>query len=351
MTPATPIPVSVLTGFLGSGKTTLLGYLLRQPEFSRTAVIINEFGEIGLNHELIETSEDSVVALTTGCLCCKVRTDLTETLHDLLHRRDAGICTAFDRIAIETSGLADPAPILHALMTDTGLAGRLALDRVVTTVDVVTGERTLEREAISRKQVAVADRIVLSKLDLAGDPAASLLNRLATLNPGAPTLRAARGRIEAETLFGPALHGGKAGARDIDAWLGQAPQHVRHHHDAEIRTYTIVRTAPIQAVALTLLLDLGGALRWGSAASEGHRECRREPGPPGRDPRRAAHLPRPDVARTLAFGRSQEPHGFHHPPHPAALGRGVARCHRHRGHRSIEAGLAPGLSIDRTVPP
>jgi G3E family GTPase len=255
MTLAEPIPVSVLTGFLGSGKTTLLGYLLRQPAFSRTAVIINEFGEIGLDHELIETSEDSVVALTTGCLCCKVRTDLTETLHDLLHRRDAGICTAFDRIAIETSGLADPAPILHALMTDASLAGRLTLNGVVTTVDVLTGGHTLEREAISRKQVAVADRIVLSKLDLAGDPAASLLNRLAALNPYAPTLRAARGRIEAETLFGPALHDGKVRARDIDAWLGQAPQHVRHHHDAEIRTYTIVRTAPIQAVALTLLLE------------------------------------------------------------------------------------------------
>jgi G3E family GTPase len=252
---AEPIPVSVFTGFLGSGKTTLLGYLLRQPAFSRTAVIINEFGEIGLDHELIETSEDSVVALTTGCLCCKVRTDLTETLHDLLHRRDAGICTAFDRIAIETSGLADPAPILHALMTDTSLAGRLTLNGVVTTVDVLSGGHTLEREAISRKQVAVADRIVLSKLDLAGDPAASLLNRLAALNPYAPTLRAARGRIEAETLFGPALHDGKVSARDIDAWLGQAPQHVRHHHDAEIRTYTIVRTAPIQAVALTLLLE------------------------------------------------------------------------------------------------
>jgi G3E family GTPase len=254
MTPAEPIPVSVLTGFLGSGKTTLLGYLLRQPAFSHTAVIINEFGEVGLDHELIETSEDNVVALTTGCLCCKVRTDLTETLHDLLHRRDAGICTAFDRIAIETSGLADPAPILHTLMTDNSLAGRLTLDGVVTTVDVLTGEQTLEREAISRKQVAVADRIVLSKLDLAGGPATSLLNRLAALNPCAPTLRAARDRIEVETLFGPALHR-KAQARDIDAWLGQAPQHVHHHHDAEIRTYTIVRTAPIPAVALTLLLE------------------------------------------------------------------------------------------------
>ena len=178
---ADAIPVWVLTGFLGSGKTTVLGHLLRQPEFSRTAVIINEFGEIGLDHELIETSEDSVIALTTGCLCCKVRSDLTQTLQDLLRRRDAGACTPFDRVVIETSGLADPAPILHALMTDADTAGRLVLGGVAATVDAVTGGVTLEREAISRKQIAVADRIVLSKLDLAGGAEAPLVARLAAL--------------------------------------------------------------------------------------------------------------------------------------------------------------------------
>jgi G3E family GTPase len=255
MTHAAPIRVSVLTGFLGSGKTTLLGQLLHQPAFSRAAVIINEFGEIGLDHEWIETSQDSIVAFTTGCLCCKVRTDLTETLHDLLQRRDAGTCAAFDRVVIETSGLADPAPILHALMTDHSLASRLVLGGVVTTVDAVTGPHTLEREAISRKQVAVADRIVLSKLDLTDGAEAALLDRLAALNPGAPPLRASRGRIDAETLFGPTPHGAPTGTRDIDAWLAQMSHHKHHHHDTEIGTYAIVRTAPIRAVALTLFLE------------------------------------------------------------------------------------------------
>jgi G3E family GTPase len=253
MTAADPIPVSVLTGFLGSGKTTILGHLLHQPEFSRTAVVINEFGEIGLDHELIETSEDSVIALTTGCLCCKVRTDLAQTLQDLLLRRDEGRCTRFDRIVIETSGLADPAPILQTLMTDADIAGRLVLCGVVTTVDTVAGYGTLEREAISQKQVAFADTIVLTKLDLAGAAAPALLNRLAGLNPGAPTLRAVHGRTR--SVFGTALYDVKSKSLDVYSWLAEAREHTHDHHDTEIKTYTLLRTKPIRAVALTLFLE------------------------------------------------------------------------------------------------
>ena len=245
------IPVSVLTGFLGSGKTTILSHMLRQPEFSRTAVVINEFGEVALDHELIEKTEDSVIALTTGCLCCRVRSDLTKTLQDLLRRRDDGTCMQFNRIVIETSGLADPAPILHALMTDAALASRLVLGSVVTTVDAVAGEVTLDREAISRKQVAVADRIVLSKLDLTGEVEASLHDRLRCLNPGAPISRAVYGRIESDNLFGVALHDPKARM----SWLAEAPEHNHSAHDAEIKSFTVVRVEPIQAVALTLFLE------------------------------------------------------------------------------------------------
>src|SRR6516225_4750238 len=124
------IPVSVLTGFLGSGKTTILSHLLRQPEFSHTAVVINEFGEVALDHDLIEKTEDSVIALTTGCLCCRVRSDLTKTLQDLLHRGDEVACKLFNRILIETSGLADPGPFLHVFITDTAKTSGLVLGSV-----------------------------------------------------------------------------------------------------------------------------------------------------------------------------------------------------------------------------
>jgi G3E family GTPase len=180
------IEALVLTGFLGSGKTTLLGRLLRQPELSRTAVIINEFGDIGLDHDLIEASEDSFIELQTGCLCCKIRNDLATTLHDMLRRRDQGRIAPFTRVVIETSGLADPAPILQTLMTDARIASRIVLGGVVTTVDCMNGTDTLAREEISVKQVAVADRLVLTKTDLAGPVQPALMRRLAALNATAP---------------------------------------------------------------------------------------------------------------------------------------------------------------------
>ena len=249
------ISVSVLTGFLGSGKTTMLRHLLRAPEFARTAVIINEFGEIGLDHELLETSEDSFIELMTGCLCCKVRSDLAQTLAELLQRRDEGRCRPFDRIVIETSGLADPAPILQTLMTD-AVAGRLALGSVVTTVDAVNGAGTLAREEISRKQIAVADRIVLTKLDLVGASDSALRRRVAELNAGAPVLAADHGRIDPSRVFGAGLYDPQTKSTDVMAWLTQAARdHAHAHHAADIETFAILREQPIRAVTLTLLLE------------------------------------------------------------------------------------------------
>ena len=251
---ADAIPVSVLTGFLGSGKTTMLRHLLRQPEFSRTAVIINEFGEIGLDHDLIEASEDSFIELMTGCLCCKVRSDLAQTLEELLRRRDEGRCAPFERIVIETSGLADPAPILQTLMTDTNVASRLVLGGVVTTVDATNGIRTLGHEGISRKQVAVADRVVLTKLDLAAASQPQLRRRLEALNAGAPVVAADHGRIDPKLVFDAGLYDAKTKSADVISWLAKdSSEHSAH--DADIQAHAIVRHKPIGAVTLTLFLE------------------------------------------------------------------------------------------------
>ena len=250
------IPVSVLTGFLGSGKTTLLGRLLKRPEFARTAVIINEFGEVGLDHDLVAVSEESFIELQTGCLCCAVRGDLALTLSDLLARRDAGTVPPFERVVIETSGLADPAPILHALMSEAGLAGRLALAGVVATVDAVNGLATLERHPESVKQVAVADRMILTKTDLAQAQSADLLARLATLNPLALRLQASFGDVDPACLFNmehPAsLHAGNAPAWLSFAAHAHAPT---GGHDAQISCFALLRSEPLNAISLTLLLE------------------------------------------------------------------------------------------------
>ena len=194
------VPVTVLTGFLGSGKTTLLRRALSAPEFSDTAVVINEIGEIAIDHYLVDFVEGEVLELPGGCLCCAVREDLAETLRSLIERRDSGEIRRFRRIVIETSGLADPAPILFTLGADPMLDQRLILGRVVTVVDAVTGSATLERFAEAARQAAVADALVISKTDLVpfGD---ALAARLAARNPGAERISGAAASDPASVLF------------------------------------------------------------------------------------------------------------------------------------------------------
>jgi G3E family GTPase len=195
------VPVIVLTGFLGSGKTTLLRRALSAPEFSDTAVLINEIGEIAIDHFLVDFVEGEVLELPGGCLCCAVREDLAETLRSLIERRDAGEIRAFRRIVIETSGLADPAPILFTLGADPMLDRRLVLSRVVTLVDAVTGAATLERFAEAARQAAVADALVISKTDLA-PLSDALAARLTALNPSAERISGAAALDPAAVLFG-----------------------------------------------------------------------------------------------------------------------------------------------------
>lgn len=254
------IPVFIITGFLGSGKTTLLRHLLRHPAMERTAVIMNEFGEIGLDHDLIETSDENFVQLTTGCLCCKVRSDLVLTLADLAARRAAGALPPFDRVVIETTGLADPAPILHALMTDRDLAELYALGSVVATADAVNGLETLDRHEQSLRQAAVAERIVVTKTDLPQACTAALKARLAALNPGATMLAALHGALGPDALFETGGYDPAARIPDVQAWLAAESMAgsqgaTAHAHEDHITSFCLVREAPVRAVALALLLE------------------------------------------------------------------------------------------------
>jgi G3E family GTPase len=281
MSDIAPVPVSVLTGFLGSGKTTLLNSLLKEPMLGNACVIINEFGEIGIDHLLVEKSDENVVELSSGCLCCTIRGDLIDTLTDLLARRDAGTIKAFDRIVIETTGLADPAPILHVLMMDPLLVSRLRLEGVITVVDGFNGMATLDAHAEAVKQVAVADRVVLTKLDLlegkAGeDMLFAIIARVRKLAPGARLLTTHRGEATAERLFNTGLYDPAKKSADVQSWLSlEAVQraerslHARQHHhgdhghhhdvsrhDEHIRSYAFTDDNAISPQALELFLEL-----------------------------------------------------------------------------------------------
>lgn len=251
----TQIPVTLLTGFLGAGKTTLLNRLLRQPEMAGTAVLINEFGEIGLDHLLVERLDEDTVLLAAGCLCCTIRGDLSRALRDLVQRPQP-----IARVVIETTGLADPAPILQTLMGDPLLLRDYRLDGVVTLVDAVHGMATLDEQPEALRQAAVADRIVITKGDLA-DPA-PLRERLAALNPMAPILTAVDGDIPAAQLInaGPFSADGKL--PQIADWIGAAGHDHHHHHhdvnrhDSRIRALCLRFEAPLPWEGLASYLEM-----------------------------------------------------------------------------------------------
>ncbi len=241
------LPLTVITGFLGSGKTTLIRRLLTRSELARTAVIVNEFGAIGLDHELIESSDEDLVELSTGCLCCAMRGDLTAAVERLFARRTGD--GDFHRILLETTGLADPAPILQSLLADPALRGRVHLEQVVVTVDAVNGDATLDAHPVSRKQVALADLLLLSKVDLAPAGTPALQRRLRGLNRDAGIVASAHGDVAPAVLFQ---------ARDADHVPAPAAAPVAHAHDHphdDIASVSLERDPPLHAVTLTLFLQ------------------------------------------------------------------------------------------------
>ena len=271
-------PVVVLTGFLGSGKTTLLSRFLRHPSTSNTAVIVNELGEVGLDHLLVHSPVDETVLLDNGCLCCTLRGDLSATLQALVARRATGEIPPFERVVIETTGTADPVPMVQTLVEDEDVRPFFRLDGVVGVLDALNGEQQLDHHFQSVKQIAVADRVLLTKPDLVNETALKrLAERVDRLNPGVAVDVVMHGELDPARILGngPGAQAGRGA--DVESWIGEPAceaiararaaggacghtaaegDHAQHHHGDAIRTFSIRRAIRVHPAALKLWLDL-----------------------------------------------------------------------------------------------
>ena len=269
------IPVTLLTGFLGSGKTTVLNHLLRHQPL--TAVVMNEFGEIGLDHQLLEESRGPLALLSGGCVCCQIQGTLAPTLKNLWMARAAGTLPPYQRIVIETTGIADPAPVLDTLLNERWLAARHRMDGVVTTVDAVLGQGQLAAHPEARRQAAVADRLLLTKTDLAEpETLAALETQLTELNPAAPRHRVLNGVIDPARILDAGLFNPRDKHPDVEKWLaharyqpvgrpgllgGKAAAPAPSHGEARIQAFSLSFDTPLDWASLIAALDMLMAFR------------------------------------------------------------------------------------------
>jgi G3E family GTPase len=272
------IPVTLITGFLGAGKTTLISRLLRHPAMDRVAVVINEIGEVGIDNDLVKMSSENVSLLANGCLCCSVRTDLQETLRELFGERRAGLIPDFDRVFIETTGLADPAPVIQTLASDGMLGAQYRLDGVVTLVDAVNALQQLESSPEAERQVALADRLFITKGDLADDAGLTALQAaVRAINAQAALRRCTMGELHPQDLIGIGLASARADARtlhflgeltaaaDSEGAAGSGPaylaQRLPARHDPAVKTLSLRFEEPFTWAAFSSAMEMLIALR------------------------------------------------------------------------------------------
>ena len=264
-----PKPVTVITGFLGSGKTTLLSALLKKEEMKNVAVIINEFGEVGLDHALVEHSDENIVELQNGCICCTIQGDLQKTMLDLIDKMTKGYISYFDKVIIETTGLADPVPIIHTLISSMDLQRIYTLDGVITVVDATNGEKTLDLQPEAVKQAALAERIIISKIDLIEkDKELSLETRLRAINPSIKIIKSSFGNVSISDLIDLGAYDPFSKSRDVKEWLAAESMdthhdhdHDHHHvnvnrHDENIEAFSMTSDKPVNIMAFGLFKDL-----------------------------------------------------------------------------------------------
>jgi G3E family GTPase len=261
------VPVYILTGFLGSGKTTVLNHLLKSPQLNKSIVIINEFGEVGLDHLFITATRETVVEMSSGCICCSIRSDLQKTLKGLKSRFHRAGKQQFDRVIIETTGLADPAPIIHTLMTDPGLANDYELRSVIATIDATCFDRACENQYEAHKQAAVADCLLLTKTDLVqNDQVQKLVPMLRLINPTAPMLITNNGSVDIDTLFSTPPFSSLSKDANVRQWLKDEAysEHQASHHDhihdvnrhGDINAFCITRETPIPEKAFMTWIEI-----------------------------------------------------------------------------------------------